>query len=61
MKININGITRDMTPEEETAYNAEMERMAAEFPAPEPTPEERMNEIEAALIELASMLAGGGF
>lgn len=56
MKINYNGITREMTPEE----IAEMERMAAVFPAPEPTAEERMNEIEAALIELASMLAGGG-
>lgn len=55
-KININGITREMTAEE----IAEMERMAAEMPAPEPTPEDRMNEIEAALIELAAMLAGGG-
>ena len=55
MKININGVTREMTPEEV----AEMERMAAEMPKPEPTPDERMNEIEAALIELAAMLAGG--
>lgn len=54
-KININGITREMTPEE----IAEMERMAAEMPKPEPTPEERMNEIEAALIELAAMMTGG--
>ena len=43
-----------MTPDE----IAEMERMAAENQPPEPTPEERMNEIEAALIELASMLGG---
>lgn len=56
-KVWDNGIIRDATPKE----IAEMEQMAAEFPAPEPTPEERMNEIEAALIELASMLAGGGF
>lgn len=55
-KININGVTREMTAEE----NAEMERMAAEMPKPAPTPDERMNEIEAALIELAAMLAGGG-
>lgn len=55
-KININGVTREMTAEE----IAEMERMAAEMPQPEPTPDERMNEIEAALIELAAMLAGGG-
>lgn len=55
MKININGITREMDEKE----LAEYERIAAEFPAPEPTPDERMNEIEAALIELAAMLAGG--
>ena len=59
MKININGTTRDMTAEEEAAYIAEMERMAAEMPKPEPTPEDRMNEIEAALIELAAMMTGG--
>ena len=51
-KINISGITRDMTPKE----IAEMERMMAEMPKPEPTPEERMEQIEAALIELAAML-----
>lgn len=54
-KININGVTRDMSAEE----MAELERLAAEMPAPTLTPEERMNEIEAALIELAAMLAGG--
>lgn len=57
MKINDNGIVREMTPKE----IAEHERMAAEFPSQEPTAEDRMNEIEAALIELAAMLAGGGF
>lgn len=55
-KININGVVREMTAEEV----AEMERLAEQTPPPEPTPEERMNEIEAALIELAAMLAGGG-
>lgn len=57
MKIDDNGIIRDMTADE----IAEMERMAAEMAQmqPKPTPEERMNEIEAALIELAAMLAGG--
>lgn len=55
-KININGVTREMTPDE----IAEMERLAAEMPTPEPTPEERrMDEIEMALMELAAMLAGG--
>ena len=55
MKINVNGVTRDMTTEE----IAEMERMQTSAPPPDPTPEERMNEIEAALIELAAMLTGG--
>lgn len=36
MKINIDGVTRDMTPEEIT----EFERQQAEMPEPEPTPEE---------------------
>ena len=53
-KININGVTREMTAEEV----AEMARMMAEMPKPEPTPDERMNEIEAALIELAALLGG---
>ena len=44
----------EMTAEEV----AEMQRMAAETPAPEPTAEERMTEIEAALIELAGLMGG---
>lgn len=55
LKININGITREMTQEE----LAELEALAAELPAPEQSAEERMEQIEAALIELAAMLAGG--
>ena len=54
-KININGVTREMTAEEV----AEMEQLNASMPPPEPTPDERMTEIEAALIELAAMLTGG--
>jgi hypothetical protein len=54
MKININGITRNMTPEE----IAEMERMAAEMPQPEPTPEDRIAILESALLELGAMLGG---
>lgn len=54
VKIYDNGIVRDATPEE----IAEYERMVAEIPKPEPTPEERMEQIEAALIELAAMLGG---
>lgn len=48
--ININGVTREMTAEE----IAEMERMAAEMPAPVPTPEERIAELEEALALLLS-------
>ena len=54
-KININGVTREMTADE----IAELERMMTEMPTPEPDPnEKRMNEIEAALIELAALLGG---
>ena len=52
-KININGITREMTPDE----IAEMERLAAEMPPVEPDPnEKRMDEIEMALMELAQAI-----
>lgn len=55
-KININGVTREMTVEE----IAEMERMAAEMPKPEPDPEDEWKlMVEAALIELAAMMTGG--
>lgn len=43
MKININGLTREMTAEE----IAEMERQQVELPEPEPSPEERLAELEA--------------
>lgn len=56
MKVNINGVTRDMTPEEEAQFVQEM----ANMPQSEPDPNEvRMNEIEAALIELAALMTGG--
>ena len=42
MKICENGIIRDMTPEE----IAEFEKLAAEMPSPEPTPEERIAALE---------------
>lgn len=55
LKKCVNGKYTELTPEE----IAEMERMAAEMPTPEPDPTEtRMNEIEAALIELAALLGG---
>lgn len=42
MRINVNGTCRDMTPEE----IAELERLQAEMPEPEPTPEERLESVE---------------
>nr|DAI25507.1 MAG TPA: pepsin inhibitor [Caudoviricetes sp.] len=50
MKAYTNGIIRDMTAEE----IAELERLAAELPAPEPTPEERIAALEEALNMLLS-------
>lgn len=50
MKICENGIIRDMTTEE----IAELERLAAEQPAPEPTAEERIAVLEEALNMLLS-------
>lgn len=54
MKININGVTREMTAEE----IAEFGRMAAEMPMPEVTPENRLAILENALLELGAMLGG---
>ena len=50
MKIYENGIYRNMTAEE----IAELERLAAEQPAPEPTAEERIAALEEALNMLLS-------
>lgn len=50
MKICENGIIRDMTAEE----IAELERLAAEQPEPEPTAEERIATLEEALNMLLS-------
>lgn len=52
MKICENGIYRDMTAEE----IAELERLAAEAPAPEPTPEERIAALEQDNAELRSAI-----
>lgn len=48
MRICENGIYRDMTAEEV----AELERLAAEAPAPEPTAEERIAALEKDNAEL---------
>lgn len=47
-RIYENGIYRDMTPEEV----AELEKLAAEAPAPEPSPEERIAALEQDNAEL---------
>lgn len=52
MKICENGIYRDMSAEEV----AELERLAAEAPAPEPTPEERIAALEKDNAELRDAL-----
>lgn len=48
MKKYVNGEYRDMTPEE----IAELERLAAEAPVPEPSPEERIAALEQDNAEL---------
>lgn len=48
MKIYEDGTIREMTPEE----IAELEKLAAEMPAPEPTPEERIAALEKDNAEL---------
>ena len=53
MRICVNGVYRDATPEE----IAEREMEAAQQVS-EPNADERMEQIEAALIELAAMLGG---
>lgn len=52
MKININGVTREMTAEE----MAETERMGAEMPMPEATPEERLAKLETENVYLKESL-----
>lgn len=46
-------VYRDMTPEEIT----EAERLQAEMPEPEPTPEERLNTVETTTDDIVLMLA----
>lgn len=52
MRICENGIYRDMTAEE----IAELEKLAAEMPAPEPSPEERIAALEQDNAELRSTI-----
>ena len=53
MKILRNGVICEATPEEA----AELERLASEFPTPEPTPEERIAALEEQL-KAAKILLG---
>ena len=55
MKVDDNGILRDMTAEEITEWG----QLMANMPKPELSHDDRMTQIEAALIELAAMLGGG--
>lgn len=48
MKICENGVIRDMTQAEEAEYNA----MLSAQPEPGPTAEERLEALEAAMLEL---------
>lgn len=52
MRICENGVYRDMTAEEV----AELEKLAAEAPAPEPSPEERIAALEKDNAELREAL-----
>ena len=53
MKICINGVTRDMTADE----LAELEKMQSEMPDPEPTPEERIKELEIVTDDIILLMA----
>ena len=52
MRICENGVYRDMTADE----IAELEKLATEMPAPEPTPEERIAALEKDNAELREAL-----
>ena len=52
-KININGITREMTADE----IAELEAMQANTPAPSPTPEQRLDVLEGTTDDIILMMA----
>lgn len=55
MKKCVNGIIRDMTAEE----LAELEKQQSEAPEPEPTPDERIKELEEQLKAVTTILLGG--
>ena len=53
MRICVNGVYRDMTPEE----IAEWEQSVSEEPAPEPTQEERITALEVTTDDIILMMA----
>lgn len=55
MKKWVNGKIVDMTAEE----LAELEKMQSEMPDPEPTPEERIKQLEEQLKAVTTILLGG--
>ena len=52
-KININGLSRDMTAEE----IAELEAMQTQMPKPVPTPEDRLDVLESTTNDIILMMA----
>ena len=55
MKKFINGKYEDLTAEEV----AELERLQAEMPMPEPTAEERLDAVERAVLEMLGVTPNG--
>ena len=51
----VNGVIREMTPEEV----AEFEALTQEAPMPEPTAEERLEALEGAMLELMGVEPNG--
>lgn len=54
-KICVNGIIRDMTPEE----IAELEALAHDAPMPPPTTEERLEALESVVLEMLGVKIDG--
>ena len=55
MKKIVNGVIREMTPEEIAEYEA----LAQNMPTPAPTAEERLEALESAMLELMGVELNG--
>lgn len=53
MRMNDNGVYRDMTPEE----TAGLEAQQSEMPEPEPSPEERLDALETTTDDMILLMA----